>query len=105
MLLTKRQVHFLHPGSTGVFCLRKIELGQLSNQCILQKPLAICVVGYAGFRCRSMGFLPDNAISRTEVMSLNGLAKLADVHFLAVRKAHLLPNDKANEIGTEDRKK
>jgi hypothetical protein len=82
-----------------------VVVSHLPNQCILQEPMAICVVGYVGFRCRSMGFLPDNVILRTEVMSLNGLAKLADVHFLAVRKAHLLPNDKANEIGTEDRKK
>lgn len=30
---------------------------------------------------------------------------MIDVHFLAIRKAHRLPKDKANEIETEDSKK
>ena len=52
-----------------------------------------------------MGFLPDSPISSNEVMSFKGLAIVIDVHFLAIRKAHRLPNGKASEIETEDGKK
>jgi len=67
--------------------------------------MAICGAGLIGIECKSMGFLPDSPISSNEVMSFKGLAIVIDVHFLAIRKAHRLPNGKASEIETEDGKK